>query len=447
VKKARNEQPEEQEQFLENAEAFRDYIRSQTRRALVEEFEQELRSLCGDPYVRGNDSEYQRAGSAPSFVMTKGGREPMQRPRVRKANADGSTVEVALNSWKLAQSPDEWEDATMRAILCGVSTRNMPKLRASEFAGQSKSEVSRLWKRKSAELVEQMQQADLSDFDLVVLMLDAVVLSTGLVATVALGINAEGEKRVLGFQVGSSENKQVCRDLLSNLSRRGLSTAEGRYLFAVLDGSEALKQALLEVYPNTLIQRCLVHKERNLQGYLSKRHWGELAVLFKRLRKCQGKEQAEEIAREIESFLSDKNAQAKASWDEGGEELLALPGLDVTNLLHRSLLSTNCIENIFKNLRQHIGKVCRWRESTDQADRWMASGLILASKGFNRIVGHNHLPEFIAALERKAISARAHVESGLRLGAGICCKSGRKVEMWAGGGNSSLGTGLHGVTF
>lgn len=183
------------------------------------------------------------------------------------------------------------------------------------FDGQSKSEVLRLCKRKSAELVEQMQQADLSKFGLVVLMLDAVVLSAG-----------------------------------------------------------------------------LVHKERNLQGYLSKRHWGELAGLFARLRKCQGKTQAEEIAEEIESFLSDKNAQAKASWAEVGEELLALPRLDVTNELHRSLLSTNCIENIFKNLRQHIGKVCRWRESTDQADRWMASGLILASKGFNRIVGHKHLP-------------------------------------------------------
>jgi len=88
----------------------------------------------------------------------------------------------------------------MRAVLCGVSTRDMPSLRESELKGQSKSQVSRLWQRKSAELVEQMQQADLSGFDLVVLMLDAVVLSAGLVATVALGINAEGEKKVLGFR-------------------------------------------------------------------------------------------------------------------------------------------------------------------------------------------------------------------------------------------------------
>ena len=406
MNKDRNERTEEQVQFLDSAEAFRDYIRSQTRRALADVFEQELSGLCGERYGRDSEGSCYRSGSAPSYVITECGREPMPRPRVRKQAPDGSSKEVGLNSWKLAQSPDEWEAATMNAVLCGVSTRDMPTLRASELKGQSKSEVSRLWQRKSAGLVEQMQQSDLSDFDLVVLMLDAVVLSSGLVATVALGINTEGEKKVLGFRVGSSENKQVCRDLLSNLVRRGLDAPSGRYLFAVLDGSEALKQALLEVYPDTLIQRCLVHKERNLQGYLSKRHWGELARLFKRLRQCQGCEQAEEAAEAIEAFLSNKNAQAKASWAEAGAELIALPRLDVPNELHRSLLSTNCIENVFKNLRRHIGRVCRWRENTDQADRWLASGLILASKGFHRIVGHKHLPELVRALERKYTNER-----------------------------------------
>ena len=401
MNKDRNEQTKEQEQFLDSAEAFRDYIRTQTRRALADVFEQELSSLCGERYGRDNEGSYQRAGSAPSYVMTESGREPMQRPRVRKQAPDGSSQEVSLTSWKLAQNPDEWEAATMNAILCGVSTRDMPALRASELKGQSKSDISRLWKRKSAELVDQMQQSDLSDFDLVILMLDAVVLSSGLVATAALGINAEGEKKVLGFRVGSSESKEVCRDLLSNLVRRGLRAPEGRYLFAVLDGSQALKQALLEVYPDTLIQRCLVHKERNLRKYIAKRHGAELARLFKRLRQCQGAEQAKSAAEAIEAFLSDKNAQAKASWAEAGEEVIALPQLEVPNELHISLLSTNCIENVFKNLRRHIGKVCRWRESTDQADRWLSSGLILASKGFRRIVGHKHLPELVRALEGK----------------------------------------------
>lgn len=401
MNKDRNERTEEQAQYLESGEAFQNYLRQQTRRALVEVFEQEINALCGGRYGRDNEGDCYRAGSAPSFVMTEAGREPMQRPRVREVAGDGSSQEVGLKSWKLAQSPEQWEEATVRAVLCGVSTRDMPALRESELKGQSKSEVSRSWQRKSAELVEQMQQADLSGFDLVVLMLDAVVLSAGLVATVALGINTEGEKKVLGFRVGSSENKEVCRDLLSNLLRRGLSAPEGRYLFAVLDGSEALKQALLEVYPDTLIQRCLVHKERNLRGYLSNRHWAELARLFKRLRECQGAEQAKEAAEAIGAFLKDKNAQAKASWLEAGDEVIALPGLDVPNDLHRSLLSTNCIENVFKNVRRHIGKVCRWRESTNQADRWLASGLILASKGFRRIVGYKRVPELVTALERK----------------------------------------------
>lgn len=295
----------------------------------------------------------------------------------------------------------------MRAVLCGVSTRDMPALRASELHGQSKSSVSRLWQRKSAELVGQMQQADLSGFDLAVLMLDAVVLTAGLVATVALGIDTAGRKRVLGFRVGSSENKEVCRDLLSNLRRRGLAAPPGRYLLAVLDGSEALKQALLQEYPDTIIQRCLVHKERNLKGYLSKRHWKEIAELFRLLRRCQGSEQAKKRAAAIEAFLSNKNAQARASWVEGGEELLALPNLGVTNELHKSLLSTNCIENAFKNLRRHIGKVCRWRGNSDQADRWLASGLILASKGFRRIAGYKHLPELIRALERQYVNERS----------------------------------------
>ena len=177
-----------------------------------------------------------------------------------------------MTSWKLAQNPNEWEAATMNAITCGVSTRDMPALRESELKGQSKSEISRLWKCKYADMVDHMQQSDLSDFDLVVLMLDAVVLSSGLVATIALGINAEGEKKVLGFRVDFSENKEVCRDLLSNLVRRGLCAPKVHYLLAVLDGSDALKRALLEVYSDTLIQRCLVHKERNLRRYLSKRH-------------------------------------------------------------------------------------------------------------------------------------------------------------------------------
>jgi putative transposase len=71
----------------------------------------------------------------------------------------------------------------------------------------------------------------------------------------------------------------------------------------------------------------------------------------------------------------------------------------VPNTLNVSFLSTNNIENVFKNLRRHIGRVCRWREQSSQADLWVCSGLMLAEKGFRRIHGYQEIPALIAALE------------------------------------------------
>jgi putative transposase len=237
--------------------------------------------------------------------MVNGKHEKMERPRVR-LRAEGSSgkgAEVQLKSWKLAQSQDEWEDAMMRAVLCSVSTRDVPSLRESEVARESRSSISRLWQRKSADLVKQQQESDLSGIDLVILMLDAVVLSGGMVATTALGIDADGRKHVLGFRIGSSESQQVCEDLLGALSRRGLKAPAGRHLLAVLDGSLALKNAVLAHYPHVRIQRCLVHKERNIRAYLSKQHWAELAALFQRLRRSEGPDAGKEAVDDIEGSV------------------------------------------------------------------------------------------------------------------------------------------------
>jgi len=400
MKEARNVPFSGQGLNVDSTEALREHLRASAREALKEIFEHELRSLCGARY-QPEGGDCRRAGTAPSYVITDARREAMERPRVRRERPDGGTEEVPLKSWKMAQSADEWEAAMMRALLCGVSTRSCKRLRPDDLVGESSSSISRLWQRKAAELVERVQQSDLCAIDLVALMLDGVVLSKGVVATVALGIDTSGTKHVLGFRVGSSENQEVCRDLLGNLCRRGLRHPGNRYLLAVLDGSKALENALREVFPKTLIQRCLVHKERNLKGYLSTRHWSEINRLFKRLRQSQGTGAAEEALAEIEVFLRDKNQQARESLEEARDHLLTLLELNVPNTLNRSLLSTNCIENLFKNLRRHIGKVCRWREETDQADRWLASGLILASEGFHKISGYREIPALIVALQRK----------------------------------------------
>ena len=385
---------------LETADAFRTMLRINARKALFALVEEEVEALCGPRHRPSEQSSHYRSGGVDSPVYLSGQRDTLRRPRVRRRSVAGGSEESSLKTWALAQDPAEWEQAMMRAVLCGVSTRKVSQMRENEVRGESRSSLSRLWQRKAAELVDQQQESSLSEFDLVVLMVDAVVLCRDLVAIVALGVDRGGNKRILGFRVGSSENEEVCHDLLSRLSQRGLRVSDERVLLAVLDGSKALENAVKRTYPCALIQRCLVHKERNIRRYLPRRHWKRLAELFKELRVSQGSEGALEAASKLDLFLADKNAQARQSYEEAGESLLRVMRLEIPNTLYVSLLSTNAIENSFKNLRRHIGRVCRWREETRQADLWVASGLNLAEKGFRRIRGYAEMPALIKALER-----------------------------------------------
>ena len=158
--------------------------------------------------------------------------------------------------------------------------------------------------------------------------------------------------------------------------------------------------AVEEFFPDSVLQRCLVHKERKIRSKLSKKHWGELARLFKRLREVQGREAALEVVGELRAFLKGKNAESLKSLEEAGEDLTALQSLDVPNTLHRNLLSTNAIENLFRNTRNKLGRVTRFRAETDQATRWLSFALLEVEKEFRRISGHQDMSKLIAALKR-----------------------------------------------
>jgi transposase-like protein len=395
----------EQADSKEAGALLRKALQSKMREALMEVFEEEVQSLCGSKHAPDRASEYYRAGSSPAKVKLGEQEHAIRRPRVRKSLGDAS-AEKHLASWKAAKDPEAWEQSLFRAVLCGVSTRSAQRLHESELKGLSKSAVSRLWATKAKSLVDEMLGRDLSELDILAVMLDGIYLCEGLCSVAAIGIDRSGAKHVLGFRIGSSENAEVCRDLVGDLHRRGLRPVERRRFLAVLDGSKALRNALLELYPDTVTQRCLVHKERNLRGYLSKRHWADVGRLFARLRKSQGKEDALECVADIEVFLEGKNRDALKSLVEAGEDLVAFFALEVPSSLNRSLLSTNAIENAFLNLRRHIGRVCRWRSNTGQADRWVASGLFLSEKTFHRIPGCDDMDKLEAALANS--SERPH---------------------------------------
>ena len=390
----------------EAGDAFREFLRGGVRLMLADVLAAEVSGLCGAKYRPADDAACQRAGSAPGNVLWEGKREAVQRPRVRRRKDDGTTEEVSLQAYQAAKQPDQLHAAVLRALVAGVSGREMQVVHP-ESPGVSKSSVSRLWAEAGAKLVEELRRRDLASQSWLVLMLDGIVLSKDQTAIVALGITADGTKQILDFELGSTENYEVCRDLVSRLVARGF-TGAGR-LLAVLDGSQSLKKALLQFFPGAVIQRCLVHKERNIRARLSRRDWGELARLFKRLREVEGEPAAREVLAELEPFLEKKNAAALASFHEAGDELIALHTLGVPSTLHTSLLSTNLIENSFRNTRRKIGRVTRFRVETDQASRWLAYALLEAEKGFHRIQGHRDLHHLAKSLEgcQEADSVRA----------------------------------------
>ena len=103
------------------------------------------------------------------------------------------------------------------------------------------------------------------------------------------------------------------------------------------------------------------------------------------MRKAQGLEAAEECLKQLRDFLEGKNAQALASLEEAGDELLAVHRLGAPSTLNTTLLNTNCIENSFRNVRAKIRRVTRWRAETQMASKWMAYALLEAERGFRRI--------------------------------------------------------------
>jgi putative transposase len=379
----------------EAAIVFRDHIRGFVRTMICEVMAAEVDQLCG-PKHQPNGSDPFRAGSSIGRVLVDGEREEVVRPRVRQQQASGSTTEVPLASYQSASNPEELQASIVSALMAGVSTREIEQVKPRS-PSVSKSNVSRLWQSVGHKFVGQLRAPSLSEQDWAVLMLDGIRLSKDQLAIVAIGITTEGYKRVLDFDLGSTENTDVCRDLMRRLIARGFHC--DRRLLAVLDGSDALRTVVKEFFSDSVIQRCLVHKERNIRGKLSRRHWGELARLFKRLRSVQGKEAAEEVVRELEAFLKPLNAQALASLHEAGEDLIALHRLNVPNTLHRNLLSTNAIENSFRNTRRKLGRVTRFRAETDQATRWLAFALTEVEKGFRRISGYKDLSYLMTALE------------------------------------------------
>ena len=214
---------------------------------------------------------------------------------------------------------------------------------------------------------------------------------------VALGVDPEGKKHVLGLWHGATENATVVRDLLADLVERGLDPSHP--MLVVIDGAKALRKAVGEVFgANALVQRCRIHKRRNVLDYLKEEHQGQVSL---RLRAAWSEPDAKKAAaelRKIVGWLRTISPGAARSLEEGLEETLTVNRLGLKDDLLKSLSSTNLIESCFSNTERLICRVKRWQDGA-MFLRWMGASLLVAESSFRRVRGVQQLPMLITALE------------------------------------------------
>jgi putative transposase len=342
-----------------------------------------------------------RHGRERGSVTLGGRRVPITRPRVRAADGAG---ELPVASYELFSSTEILGRMAMEKMLAGLSSRRYPVglepvgERVVETASAtSKSAVSRKFVAMTETALAELLSRDLTGLDLVAVMIDGVHFAESC-CVVALGIGIDGVKHPLALVEGSTENATLVTELLVGLRERGLDVT--RPMFVGIDGSKALRKAVVDVLDRPVIQRCQLHKIRNVKDHLPQRLRSGVGRKMTDAYHAGSALEAEAALLALATELDRTHPGAAASLREGLDETLTVLRLNVPPTLARTLRSTNCIESMVSVCREHASNVKRWRDG-QMALRWCAAGMVEAGKQFRRVNGHLHLPALRAALERE----------------------------------------------
>lgn len=237
----------------------------------------------------------------------------------------------------------------------------------------------------------------LGDLDIWAVFIDGIHFGEHIVLC-ALGIDATGAKHVLGLWEGATENEVACKAMLENLVARGLAPNRSR-LF-IIDGSKGLRAAIRSHFGRrTLVQRCQVHKVRNVIGHLPDERHADVRAAMREAYKCMKVETAKRLLNNLARALQKKHPSAAASLREGLDETLTVMGLGLPPRLTRSFSTTNPVENMNGCIRRTTRRVKRWDDGT-MILRWVLVGVLEAARGFRRLKGHKDMHVLVARLKQ-----------------------------------------------
>jgi putative transposase len=356
--------------------------------------EEEVRKRAGERSQPQPERTANRWGKERGYCVVMGQKVPIERPRVRTTEDQ----EVRLGSYELFHRGEPLTETVWEKLMLGLSTRKYGQAvrEFSEAYGLEKSAVSQHFIEASRAKLKDLMERRLDKIRLCALLIDATPFQ-GQQMVVALGIGQDGRKTILGVRQGATENATVVGELLGDLLNRRLDFTEPRLY--VLDGGKALHAAVKKYAGESApIQRCQVHKRRNVLDHLTDEQRSAVAKKLNAAYALEDYVAAKQALNGLHRELMHLNPSAARSLGEGLEETLTVHRLNVPPQLRLTLASTNVIESAFSIVERVCLNVKRWHAG-DQRERWVGSGLLVAQKQFRRVKGHKQIPLLLRELE------------------------------------------------
>ena len=335
-----------------------DGVRQRIRAFIEAILEEELQAALGrGRYERPADgAKGQRNGHRERRIIGTFGAETVKIPRARMIDEDGRSSEWRSKAVRRYQRLTKKAEALIAAVyLSGTNTRRVKRALFGLFEGAvSKDVVSRAWRKVKTDW-EAWCGRSLADEDIVRLILDGTVVkaridrkATSIAVLAAVGVRRDGQKILLSIRNMGGESRAAWRTFLDDLDARGLKAPA----FVIVDGAPGLEAALAELWPDAPVQRCTVHKHRNLLAHAPKSLHDELTEDYRDMIYAETKA---EIEKRRKAFLAKWRLKCKAvadSLDEAGDRLFAFTRLDPSQW--KSARTTNAIERLNEEFRRRI---------------------------------------------------------------------------------------------
>lgn len=363
-----------------------------------EVMDHEVKALVGPRNQANPERGNVRWGSERGYCVVGGQKVPLQRPRVR----DTRKKEVPLGSYELLQRASLIEESVWQKMMHGLTTRRYSHVieELEKAYGVKKSTISEHFIEASRQRLDKLLARRLDEYALCAMLIDGTPFGDQQLITV-LGLTVHGQKVVLGLRQGATENATVVKQLLADLQERGVDFQVPRLY--ILDGGKALLAGVRHAAGKAaIVQRCQIHKVRNVIGHLTEEHHGHVR---QKLHCAYAMREYADARRGLDLLrkeLMDLNPSAARSLEEGLEETLAIHRLRVPPMLRTSLASTNLIESTFSVVETVCRNVKRW-QGGDQYLRWVGSGLLYAESRWNRVHGYREIPVLVKELELAVI--------------------------------------------